>query len=627
MKRVHLTAALGAAALAVAVVPAGAAVGDPTAPGSAAASSSQPAALTGSALAPSTIVQPDAPPIDWGPCEFSSGPLDRPNYQCARYPVPLDYANPDEGTVELALIRRLADDPAARQGSLFLNPGGPGGSGLQLVLNIGDNLFDERVRAEFDLVGFDPRGIASSEPLRCFDGTEDPEDYATPYQWPDSGSDRLDYKKTVDRYARQCDREGGEILDHMSTTDVARDLEQLRKAVGDEQLTFVGLSYGTYIAATYANLFPDRVGAVVADSVLDPIAWSTGRGDEARTVPTAARLGSAAGAQETLEEFFRLCDEAGPAGCALAPDSEQRFDALLAELEERPLVDSFPGGVTNHQDVVVTTLSFLYVSSVWPLLADDLAQLETAVAYRDSFQDPSAARQLSAAFDSTRVPDPYGGLESLSVLCLDTQTPDEFFRWQRAAEDAPGVFAGSWTWLDALCSSWRGEDVDRYEGPFTAQTANPVLVASTRFDPATPYSGAQVLRELLPNSRLLTVEGWGHVTLFLSQCADEVTNTYLLTRELPAEDVTCQQDLGPFGVLPAGATTDAELPTSDEPAALPDTATGPDSLADPDSPQQQATEELAQTLEVEGEPEQAERVRHRADLMELLGSPVAPTAD
>ena len=224
---------------------------------------------------------------------------------------------------------------------MFLNPGGPGGSGVDYTVFAGPDLYTPEVRARFDLVGFDPRGIARSTALRCF---------GSPRQWDPAfpevafplTSGELDAWITADRYlVDACDRRGGSIIDHMATADVARDMDRLRAAVGDDQLTYAGVSYGSYLGVTYANLFPNRVRAVVVDGVLDPIAWSTGRGNEAATLPFSTRLQSDVGAQATLNEFFRLCD-AGGANCAFSGDAATRYAALASRAAREPRHDHVP---------------------------------------------------------------------------------------------------------------------------------------------------------------------------------------------------------------------------------------------------------------------------------------------
>ena len=245
-----------------------------------ATASSPPALGTGSAAVPR---------LDWGSCGEG---LEA--FECATAVVPLDYDRPKGKQITLALARLPAADPSRKIGSLFLNPGGPGGSGVEFVQGAGPFLYSDEVRARFDLVGFDPRGIIRSTPLRCFDSLEEAEAaFFTPFQFPVTRAEERLWIQTDRAVARACAERGGPILNHMSTANVARDMDLLRRAVGDAKLTYAGYSYGSYLGSTYAKLFPSKVRALVVDGVLDPVAWSTGRGDQARTLPFSTRLRSA----------------------------------------------------------------------------------------------------------------------------------------------------------------------------------------------------------------------------------------------------------------------------------------------------------------------------------------------
>ncbi len=201
-----------------------------------------------------------------------------------------------------------------------------------MVLFAAPILFNDEVRARFDIVGFDPRGVIRSTALRCFGNDKQWAPFFTPFAFPITDQEEAIWQDADRFLTGQCDQRGGRIASHISTANVARDLDALRQAVGDDKLTYVGYSYGTAIGVQYANLFPGNVRALVVDGVLDPVAWTTGTGDGA-TVPMTIRLGSHLGSQATLQEFFRLCD-AGT--CAFGPNSAARFAALAAKLTANP---------------------------------------------------------------------------------------------------------------------------------------------------------------------------------------------------------------------------------------------------------------------------------------------------
>jgi pimeloyl-ACP methyl ester carboxylesterase len=485
--------------------------------------------------------------ISWSKCYAQLGP-----FQCGTVQVPLDYDNPNGPTISLALVRLPAANPAARIGSLFLNPGGPGGSGVDFTFFAGPFLYTDAVRAKFDLVGFDPRGIARSTGLRCFGTDKQWGPYFTPFTFPSTPAEEQIWINADLYLDSSCAQRGGRIAEHMSTANVARDLDVLRQAVGDAKLTYAGYSYGTMIGQTYANMFPGNVRAVIIDGVLDPIAWTTGSGNGS-TVPFSTRLRSDQGAQATLDEFFRLCD-AGGTRCAFAPNSEARFTALGNALKTKPLQITFPDGSTgevNYSNLIGMTLSAMYDSASWEDFAAGLADLEAQV---------SAATlgvRLQPFWKSTNTyitkrgfPHYYNFVEGFpAVACADSDNPHSYAAWSAAgaaSEAAFGTFGRIWTWVSSICAAWPSGDADRYMGPFTNRTANPVLVIGNQFDPATRYQGAVTAASLLPGSRLLTVHGWGHTSLFSSQCADAAASRYLVDLALPAAGTVCEQDHVPF---------------------------------------------------------------------------------
>src|SRR4051794_34384785 len=266
--------------------------------------------------------------IAWAKCH--GGP-----FECGTLQVPLDYDRPSGTTIGLGLTRLPATDPKHRIGSLLINPGGPGGPGSAFIVDAGQDLFTPEVRARYDLVGFDPRGISTSSALRCFGSDRQWDPFFTPITFPMT-DDEADIWMAADHFLDDaCARRGGAIAEHMATANVARDMDRVRAAVGDAKIHYYGVSYGSFLGTTYANLFPDRVGRLVVDGVLDPVAWTTGVGNQAHTIPFSTRLHSDAGAWATLQEFFRLCD-AGGDRCPFSGRAQDRFAQLAEDLLAAP---------------------------------------------------------------------------------------------------------------------------------------------------------------------------------------------------------------------------------------------------------------------------------------------------
>ncbi len=505
---------------------------------------------------------PDVPFLDWAPC--------RDGFECAKAAAPLDYDRPFGSAISLSLIRLPAADPTHRIGSLFMNPGGPGGPGVDFVRAIGKFLPLE-LRARFDIVGFDPRGIGRSTPLRCFGTFDEALAVLPPIAFPVTAEEETLWRTGDQALAEACAVRGGVIQSHMSTANVARDMDLLRRAVGDEQLNYLGFSYGTFLGVSYANLFPDRVGALVVDGVLNPVAWSTGTGDESATLPFSTRLGSDAGASSTLGEFFRLCDTAGT-DCPFAPNAQARYEALTQRALEQPIEVTDPLGTfrVTYADLVGITLGALYAPVVWPDFAGFLTAVESAGSAADVRQRLGALAGALGVHAAAQEEYPNIVEGAPGVACGETDNPLRFQAWPAAAAAADQqnrYFGRPWTWLSSICQPWPGQDPDRYAGPWTAATANPVLVVGNSFDPATPYPGAQKVAELLPNSTLLTYAGWGH-TAFMSGnfCVDSAVVAYLTTRQPPADGTVCQPEGSPFGPLaaarglqPAGASIQTAL--------------------------------------------------------------------
>jgi pimeloyl-ACP methyl ester carboxylesterase len=489
---------------------------------------------------------PPVPELAWRPC----GPgLER--FDCATVAVPLDYDDPAGPTTTLALTRLPASDPARRIGTLFVNPGGPGGSGVDIVQQAADVLVTAEVRARFDLLGFDPRGVGRSDPATCFPR----EDQEIAFMADDlifpvgSAQER---RFTADRrsLARSCAATSPDRFSHGSTANVARDLDLLRRAVGDTRLNYLGYSYGTFLGATYAALFPDRIRAMVLDGTIDPRSY-VGRGARLRQKPIAVRIGQTRGGAEVFGEFVRLCRAGGPAACSLAGlgDPAVVTRRTLDALKRRPVQLPLPDGSTielTYQLMVAVTYSTLYSPTEWPNLAD----LYVAVALRSSAGMSRAASGL-AAVASLREQDYPSVGGSLASLCVDalTPSPEHYPRLADVQDRRYPDFGRFRTWIDVVCSQIRREgirDAGVYRGPWRQRTRAHVLVLGTRWDPATPYRSTRPYAELFRHASVLTLEGWGHTAIAKSRCVDAHLESYLIHPARSDRDHSCAPDEVPF---------------------------------------------------------------------------------
>jgi pimeloyl-ACP methyl ester carboxylesterase len=332
-------------------------------------------------------------------------------------------------------------------------------------------------------------------------------------------------------YAR-CDRRSGDLLRHVSTADTARDLDLLRRAVGDRRLSYAGFSYGTLIGATYANLFPGRVRALMLDANLDPQAYFN-RGleaDSGRFLSTDLRVGSDLATAATLNAFLDLCGSADAAGCAFtagSPDATRaKYAALLARVQAEPQTANL-----TYAQLVSMTVNDLYSVASWPALATTLQGLWTTgegpAPETLSEQGLGPIFAIRCSESPNPAPAAFPGLDAFSV--------------QRARPTGP-----YWSWTSAACASWGAKAADAYRGPWDRRTANPVLVVNNTFDPASPYADAVAMTRELARARLLTVDGYGHIVGNRSTCATRAIDRYLLRLRLPPAGARCRQDRTPF---------------------------------------------------------------------------------
>jgi len=478
--------------------------------------------------------------------------------RCASARVPLDYDRPRGPKTRLALAKRPASGrPARRIGTLFVNPGGPGGASRWFV-QAAAALLGPQVRARFDIVGIDPRGVGGSTPVRCA-STRRPDfpDFSFPYT-PRETRKALAYNSVL---RAACERRGNAILDHMSTADTARDMDLIRQAVGDEQLSYYGISYGSYLGATYAAMFPARVRALVVDAVLDPVAWATGRTAAARRLPFSFRLGSGIGAHRAIRSALRECDQVGRRRCAFAGNAPGKWDRLVERLQRGPV--DLGDGRFSYADLIGFSLGPMYDRSGYAPLMRNLRNLYTATFAGRAARAGIDGARLRADFEDSVVGrdivGPYvaGSAEPRrrpfvvspafeGVACSDSVNPGNPRAWIAAAardeRRGGGGFGRLWTWASSPCAGWPGSSADAFRGPWKVQTDTPLLIAGNTFDPATPISGARALHALLPGSRLVELKTWGHGAIGQSRCVTNRFSAYLVDRTLPPRGATCRPD-------------------------------------------------------------------------------------
>jgi pimeloyl-ACP methyl ester carboxylesterase len=463
--------------------------------------------------------------LDWGPCESP----DSAGFECATLTVPLDYENPDPATdLEIAVTRQPATDPGARTGALLMNPGGPGASAVEFAQSTASYLFPPEVRARYDMVGFDTRGTGGSQPVECLSGPE-MDDHTRTDRTPDDNAEVRQLGAAMEEFGEGCQAQAGELLEHISTVEAARDMDLLRAALGDEQLHYVGFSYGTKLGAFYAGLFPQRAGRLVLDAAMDP------------RLPTIDTDREQAGGFETAFRSF-ADDCAGHADCPLGTDgadaASQQLSEFFTEVDAEPLPTDDPDRPLTESLATTGVAQALYAESLWPQLRDALT---TAI-------DQGEGNQLLALADSYNEREPDGSYGTImfafpAISCLDspagTRTPTEVREALPAYEEASPTFGADFAWATLQCGSWPVQPTG-HPVSIEAPGAEDILVVGTTRDPATPYAWAEGLADQLESGILLTNEGDGHGAYAMGDtCVDDAVNAYLLNNTSPEEGTTC----------------------------------------------------------------------------------------
>jgi pimeloyl-ACP methyl ester carboxylesterase len=467
-------------------------------------------------------------PIDWGPCRVaqSSDAVRIPaGAQCGKLGVPVDYTKPGGDHAALAVIKFPAT--GTKIGSLIVNPGGPGESGVQAAASLVEGL-PPQIREQFDLVGFDPRGVASSTPaVWCNSDADNDKLRADPQvDYSPQGVEHIE--KLTKEFVQRCiDKMGKDSLHNVGTANVVKDLDSLRAALGDAKLTYLGYSYGTRIGSAYAEAYPQNVRAMVLDGAVDPNAD-----------PVEADIQQAAAFQKAFNDYAADC--AKSPDCPLGTDPAKAVDvyhSLVDPLVDKPAPTTDPRGL-SYSDAIVGTILPLYSPGLWRHLTQALTELrgghgDTMLALADLYMGRDAQGHYTNSTD-VRV----------AVNCVDqppvTDRAKVVDEDRRTREVAPFMSYGQFTGHAPLstCAFWPVPPTSQPH-PISAKGLPPILVVSTTRDPATPYqAGVQLAQQL--GGALLTFDGTQHtVVLQGNGCVDDIVTRYLIDLTLPPPDARC----------------------------------------------------------------------------------------
>jgi pimeloyl-ACP methyl ester carboxylesterase len=490
---------------------------------------------SGSTTPPDTTTSQAPPAVpgtkaDWRPCpDVPRGLVGRAasgmTYDCASVAVPQDWAAPRTGqTYKVAMIRIHSATQRSRIGSLLVNPGGPGASGIDtaVYLSFGQRLggLPTEITDKFDIVGFDPRGVGRSDPIKCISSTDQDASLAAD---PDPVS-QADFDSIValnKKIATGCGAKYGAQLGNFSTEQAARDMDAIRSAVGDAKTTYLGFSYGTLLGATYAQLYPKNIRALVLDGAVDPLQdFVTGSEVQAK------------GFERAFTNFSAWC-KATPAKCPIAPDARAAVTDALAKAENSPVTgddgrDATPGWI------FVGIISSLYTESGWQQLAKAIDGLQSG--------DATGIFDLADQYAERKPDGTYSNLfdANLAVNCADTANPPTVAKIRQLQAEWRKKYPlfGAALAIGMLpCSFWPAKK-DPYPAG-AAVGAPPILVVGTTGDPATPYENTADLARMLGTGQVLTWQGEGHTAYPSTPCIVNAVDGYLLNLTLPKVGLRC----------------------------------------------------------------------------------------
>jgi pimeloyl-ACP methyl ester carboxylesterase len=488
-----------------------------TAPGSAAieATGQPPASGTpsGPSPTPAAFIVPRA---HWTDCGKG--------FICADVRVPRDYAAPSKGYMNISILDLPATDRKGKIGSLIVNPGGPGVSGVEFVRDSADaDVFPAALRKHFDIVGFDPRGVNSSTAVRCIENLDE---QATLDPSPDTAAELRALVASARQYANLCAEHNADTLPYLSTEAVARDLDAIRSAVGDDKLTYLGFSYGTLIGSTYAELFPDHIRAMALDGAIDPALDLE-----------HFRFGQAKAFEGALTSFLDDC--AAKTSCVFhhGGKTAQAFDSLMASIDAKPLHAFFISDrrLIGPGIAAYSVLASLYSKGSWSTLAASLALAERGDgSLMLLIADPYRGRKPNGSYSNAS--DAY-----TANTCLDFQAPKEvaaYTKWAKDLAASAPHFAQMLAYNDLPCAYWP-VPAQRTPKAVSAKGAPPIIVVGSTGDPATPYAWAVALSKELDSGVLITRKGEGHTGYAASPCVQRAVDAYLLDLKVPKKGLSC----------------------------------------------------------------------------------------
>lgn len=463
--------------------------------------------------------------LDWASCYD--------NFECTDLRVPIDYADLTVGTFKLAVLRYKAQDQGNRIGSLIVNPGGPGGSGVDYAYNA-EYVFDPDVLDRYDIVGFDPRGVNRSAPILCLTEAETDANYASDAK-PDTEAELQQALADSKDFIAKCEGKN-EYLNHFSTAESARDMDILRAALGDKKINYFGKSYGTYLGTLYAQFFPEKVGRMILDGALDP-----------NISILEQNISQAVGFDQALAAF--LADCAKQDDCPL-PANAQEATAAIISLFETAATNPLPRKTKVENDNRVATESLIVLGTAsalyddvdgWPKLRT--AFLEGQRGFGDTFLDLAdqyTGRSSDGSYASNE-------LDSGAIIdCLDwpdARTLEKTKADAKTFTDRAPVFGPYLAYTNIACQFLTPPTKDkltRTTNKITAIKTAPIIVIGTTRDPATPYDWAVGLHKIFTTSTLISLNADGHTGQGRgSACVDDAVDNYLLKGKTPKKNLTC----------------------------------------------------------------------------------------